>query len=124
MPDADLQSACSSQYSVRFRATEFDTGLWRELYLDEVLIKPRDDVLASIDSLTKADPFMMISPYQEFDVAKQPGWVQSRAAIVEVPCPLLRGWKIQEAEGTNEVRLFAPSHDMFVQKPFPLVLSE
>jgi hypothetical protein len=114
----------SSQYFLCCCAAEFDTGLWRKLYVDDLIVKPRDDALASIDSLTLCDPFLMMGPYQELDLAKQPRWVQSNAENVEVPCPLLRGWKIQEAQGTNEVRLFAPAHDMFMQKPFPLVLSE
>ena len=121
---AELDLLLFSQYFLCFSAAEFDTGRRRLLYVDDLIVKPREDALASIDSLTMCDPFLMAGPYQELDMARQPRWLQSNAEIVAVPCPLSRGWKIQEAEGPLEVRLFAPSHDMFVQKPFPLVLSE
>ena len=69
----------------------------------------------------------MIGAYQALDLARQPRWVQAIETPLEVPCPLLGGKKnapAVEAEGTVEVRLNTPPHDLFVQRPFPLVASE
>jgi hypothetical protein len=121
-----VRSAPRSEYFGCISAAEFDTGHWRKLYLDNLKFRPRDDALASLDSLSMRDPFLMIGPYQELELAKQPRWGQYQDALLEVPCPLLRKRKVavQEAEGTIVVRVHSPEHDLFVQRPFPLVISE
>ena len=117
----------SSRYFLCISAAEYNTGDWRELRLEDMTFKPRDDALASIDSLSLCEPFFMAGPYQEFDLAKQRSWELAKESLLDVSCPLLIGKNkavAEEAKGTVAICLYTPSHDMFVQKPFPLVVSE
>ena len=121
-------SALSSEYFLRIGAAEFSTGDWRELCVDGITLKPRDDSLGSIDSLSKCDPFLMTGPYEALDLEKQPRWILAREVVQEVPCPrsLVKRDKkgLENAEGTALMHLYTPPHDLFVQRPFPLILSE
>jgi hypothetical protein len=121
-----LHSLLLSVYCLRIHAADYNTGEWRDLYLDNVLIKPRDDALNSLEKLSTCDPFMMMGPYQELDLSRQPTWMISGGKILDVKCPLRRIKKDagEAAKGTVIARLFTPSHEMFVQKPYPLVISE
>lgn len=117
----------TSNYFFGVAALEWTTGNWRDICLDGIQVRPRDDALQSIDTLSICDPFLMITPHQEFELAKQPRWILAKEHVQQASCPLapefLKKAQVEVGEGTIVVRVFCPPHDLFVQRPFPVVLS-
>ena len=94
--------------------------------LDNIQLRPRDDALNCLKKLTIDGPLLMNGPYQELDLARQPRGMLSGETSLDVRCPLRKVKKAaaEAAKGTVTARLYTPAHEIFVQKPFPLVVSE